>query len=112
MDASAYWQAGGKKLHDTVAALLASCDSPDNTPELLYHFTDSAGLIGIVTTKTLWASLATSLSDASETKYAVARLAGHLLDKTIQPKHIPAELLLKHLEGRRIPGSSVIAART
>jgi hypothetical protein len=34
----------------------------------------------------------------------VARLAEHLLDKTIQPKNIPAELLLKHLEGRRISG--------
>lgn len=38
-------------------------------PELLYHYTDAAGLVGIVTTAELWATDALYLNDASEFTY-------------------------------------------
>jgi len=41
--------------------------------EPLYHFTDSVGLDGILRTRSLWASLATSLEDSSEIEYALSR---------------------------------------
>ena len=37
----------------------------------LYHFTDFAGLEGILRTRSLWATLATALEDISEIKYAL-----------------------------------------
>ena len=37
----------------------------------LYHFTDMAGLKGILQTRSLWASLAMALEDISEIKYAL-----------------------------------------
>lgn len=39
----------------------------------LYHFTDKAGLKGILRTRSLWASLATALEDTSEIEYALSR---------------------------------------
>lgn len=39
----------------------------------LYHFTDAAGLDGILRTRSLWASLATALEDTSEIAYALSR---------------------------------------
>jgi hypothetical protein len=42
----------------------------------LYHFTDFAGLKGILETRSLWASLATALEDASEISYALQRAKG------------------------------------
>lgn len=40
-------------------------------PGDLYHFTDCASLIGIFNDRELWASLATSLNDRSETQYGL-----------------------------------------
>lgn len=40
-------------------------------PRVLYHFTDAAGLIGIVKEKAMWASLATSLNDSSEIQFGI-----------------------------------------
>ncbi len=39
-------------------------------PELLYHYTNTAGLIGILTSRTLWASDSRFLNDSLETVYA------------------------------------------
>ena len=44
----------------------------------LYHFTDVAGLRGILQTRSLWASLAMDLEDTSEIKYALERAKGIL----------------------------------
>ncbi len=43
-----------------------------NLRQPLYHFTDKAGLEGILRTRCLWASLAMALEDTSEIKYALA----------------------------------------
>lgn len=40
-------------------------------PETLYHLTDSVGFAGIISSRTLWSNLATSLNDASEIRYGV-----------------------------------------
>lgn len=40
-------------------------------PETLYHYTDAAGLLGIVTSRTVWATHYAYLNDASEFRYAV-----------------------------------------
>ncbi len=95
-----FWKAGGKELSERVEALLESCGSETPVPETLFHFTDCTGLGGILTTKVLWASLATSLNDASETKYAISRLCAHLKQGTIRPQHIPADLLRDFLQRR------------
>jgi Protein of unknown function (DUF2971) len=42
-------------------------------PERLYHFTTCRGLLGILESKSLWASLATGLGDESEIRYGLAR---------------------------------------
>ena len=41
--------------------------------EPVFHFTDVAGLNGILNTKSLWASLATALEDTSEIAFALCR---------------------------------------
>jgi hypothetical protein len=48
----------------------------------LYHFTDVNGLQGILNTRSLWASLATSLEDTSEIKYAL-ELAKKILQQSL-----------------------------
>jgi len=41
-------------------------------PSELFHFTDAAGLLGILTKRTIWASFVESLNDSSEIQYGVA----------------------------------------
>jgi hypothetical protein len=41
------------------------------TPETLFHFTSAEGLLGILKSRSVWASLSTSLNDASERVYAM-----------------------------------------
>jgi hypothetical protein len=69
-------------------------------PPTLFHFTDCQGLIGILTTQTLYASLATSLNDASETKYAISRLRSRLTTGSVPLKHLNPARLLKHSDER------------
>lgn len=66
---SVAWQRAAASLIERVNKQAAS--SSDARPDHLYHFTDCAGLIGIFETKTLWASLATSLNDPSEVRYGI-----------------------------------------
>jgi Protein of unknown function (DUF2971) len=95
------WEAGGRDLSSCVEVLLESCADSASAPNTLFHFTDSDGLIGILTTKVLRAALATALSDAAETKYAIARLCSLLRKERIKPKSVPAGLLCQFLERRR-----------
>jgi hypothetical protein len=46
-------------------------EPPPSPPEHLFHFTDAQGMTGIILKKSLWASLATCSSDASEVEYGV-----------------------------------------
>lgn len=50
-------------------------------PELLYHYTTAEGLLGIVSSKSLWASDAEFLSDARELQYGRQELRDKLLEK-------------------------------
>lgn len=98
-------RAAGKELSASVEKLLESCGDEKLAPKTVFHFTDWEGLVGIFTQKTLRASLATALNDASETKYALSRLCFHLEVGTIRLKHFPADLLRAFLERRtRIEG--------
>ncbi len=49
-------------------------------PDVLYHFTDATGLVGILGSKTIRASLAVSLNDASEVLYGL-RLAKDVVER-------------------------------
>src|SRR5437764_3979379 len=48
-------------------------DKPSGPPPILFHFTDTAGLVGILSNRSLLATLATALNDTSETQYAISR---------------------------------------
>lgn len=48
-------------------------------PASLFHFTDCAGLCGILETRTLWASMAMAMNDSSEVLYGT-RLAQDLIE--------------------------------
>jgi hypothetical protein len=58
---------------DIAHPLLVERWNPEDRPAALYHYTDISGLIGIVTTRKLWASLAMALNDPSEGLYGVKR---------------------------------------
>lgn len=45
---------------------------PGNPPSELFHYTSPEGFIGIITSKTLWASDMLGLNDASEVEYPIA----------------------------------------
>jgi hypothetical protein len=57
---------------DTITAALKKVPFSD-LKQPLYHFTDAAGLNGMLGSKSLWASLATALEDTSEIVYALSR---------------------------------------
>lgn len=53
-------------------AVRAGMDCADK-PDPIYHFTDCQGLIDILTSHCLWASLATGLNDTLEVRYGLLR---------------------------------------
>jgi hypothetical protein len=61
------------------------------TPGPLYHFTDCAGLIGILQNRTLWASLTTCLNDPSEVEYGIEYAQALVRDSKISAEHFPLE---------------------
>jgi hypothetical protein len=63
---------------NTIVAALGRLSADKTPPHPAYHFTDEAGLRGILGTRSLWASLATALEDTSEIEYALSR-AGRIL---------------------------------
>jgi hypothetical protein len=56
-----------------MGALLAMSDEP--LPDTLYHYTDHAGLVGIVKSGTLWATHIRHLNDESDVRYSRNLLA-------------------------------------
>jgi hypothetical protein len=69
-------------------------------PPRLFHFTDCDGAIGILRTKRLWASLATTLNDSSEIQYAVDRSHALVQKQLAKLERLPRELLLERLVRR------------
>ena len=65
------WSDASTSLLDKVGRALTA--APIDRPQPVFHFTDCDGLIGILTSKTLRASLAASLNDPSEVQYGVTR---------------------------------------
>src|SRR5262245_35936384 len=65
------------RLLETARRELGKADG--DCPSELFHFTDAAGLLGILTHRTIWASFVESLNDASEVQHGVA-LARDILE--------------------------------
>lgn len=61
--------------------------NPSDPPPTLYHFTDAIGLLGIMASGTLWATLATSLNDCSEIRYG-AELAVQIIKERIRAESV------------------------
>ena len=80
------------------SAAAAHLESP---PDHLFHFTDCAGLIGILRTKTLWASLATSSNDRSEMRYVRDLLHELITSKEIDTKTLSLKSLDVALDRQR-----------
>ncbi|MGE0713806.1 MAG: DUF2971 domain-containing protein [Alphaproteobacteria bacterium] len=57
-----------------VMETLADFGLQSSPPKRLWHYTDGRGLIGIVSTKTLWATQISCLNDASELRYSYSLL--------------------------------------
>lgn len=77
-------------------------------PDLLYHFTSSEGLVGILRSRSLWASHALSLNDASEVSYGIAMtrkyLQGRVRDEQGPLRRVFLESALKWLETTWVSG--------
>src|SRR5262245_44244873 len=67
------WRSAKDALVDATGAALAASVNPPERPRELFHFTDLVGMTGILESRTLWATLATSLNDQSEISYALER---------------------------------------
>lgn len=80
-------------LQTEVIALISDGKKSADRPGTLFHLTDPDGLIGILQSKCLRASLATALNDPSEVQYGVSR-ACELARRTRAPKNgLPRDLL-------------------
>ena len=80
-----------QELQDLISDAMAHWDRiQGETPELLYHYTDVVGLIGIVTSGTVWASNLRFMNDARELDHA-SRLMLDVLDMTRERADQPAQ---------------------
>lgn len=71
---------------ETICLALANAPFSELTGPL-YHFTDRGGLIGILQTRSLWASLAMALDDSAEVRYALSRAA-----QLIESRHVTGDV--------------------
>jgi hypothetical protein len=76
------WKNAKDTLIDSAHEVLLAGANPAERPSELFHFTDMAGLLGILSTRTLWASQATSLNDRSEVEYGIALAVDILEDSS------------------------------
>jgi hypothetical protein len=95
-------QEGMAKLPENVLDLVGSWADTKDLPQAIDHFTDTAGLIGILKEQSLWASLSTSLNDSSEGVYALDFVAEELRCKAIQLTHLDAHELIEDCSQRDI----------
>lgn len=86
---SAEWPRIHSDLTDNVRAQLAKRAPRRPLPSGLYHFTDCSSLTEILRSRTLWASLATSLNDRSETQHAVSILRGLIRNNEVAARTLP-----------------------
>lgn len=56
---------------DACSRVVQESDETRDRPEQLYHFTDTEGFTGIITSRCLWSSLATALNDAEEVRHGI-----------------------------------------
>jgi hypothetical protein len=89
------------------AAIGALQTQEQEPPELLYHFTDAAGLIGIVESNAIWLSLATSLNDRSEVTYGL-QLAQDVLNQSSARESSFGTTLRDFLSGKRLLAGDTI----
>jgi hypothetical protein len=88
-----------RELGDEIEAYTDAIIKRAPRPDALLHFTDSAGLIGIVQGKALWASLATALNDASETTVALDLISFAGPMAIARSRHLHFDLIEKTFEG-------------
>jgi hypothetical protein len=71
---------------DTQAALIKAV-SPRHKPRILYHYTSGPGLIGILESRSIWATNIRFLNDSTEYRFALS-LVGRLIQE--RPNGIPS----------------------
>jgi hypothetical protein len=86
------------KMSADVEQFFQTTRHPDKLPSVIYHFTDCDGVIGILSQRTLRGSLATSLSDTSETRYAISRLRERVQSGEGRLTHLPKEVVTNFLD--------------
>lgn len=59
-------------------------NDPEPVPDTLYHYTNAGGMLGILTTSSLWASESFFMNDASEMLYATEAIVRPLLDEKLK----------------------------
>jgi hypothetical protein len=66
----------------TISVAAGEIDEQARTPpDVLYHYTSAAGLIGILTSKSLWASCIRYLNDTSEHQYTIGLFRDVILSR-------------------------------
>lgn len=101
------WARTVEELAVSVGSLLTAKRGVHERPPVIYHYTDSAGLVGILSRRKLWASLATALNDSSETTYAMQRFADCIANGVARADYLPPETmanLLRPVTRPSIPG--------
>jgi hypothetical protein len=93
---------------DFINTVLTACHADISGPEpsepsRLFHLTDTDGILGILDSKKLWASLATSLNDCREIRYALD-LAEEIIGACIEAR--PSEYYSSLLTYLRDPSSA------
>jgi Protein of unknown function (DUF2971) len=92
------------KVIDACKAAIDGNELRARPPKVMYHLTDGDGLHGILSNKTLWASLATAMNDALEVGYGLAIAASLLNDRLRKrPTGYDAALLSFLLDPSSVP---------
>lgn len=65
----------------------------DQLPDVVYHYTDSAGLLGILSSGSVWATDYRFLNDSSELAYTFSLAAGIAADQVAQADGLGASFL-------------------
>jgi hypothetical protein len=76
---SPQWVAARDSILESLKTLAINGKTDKPRPDRLFHFTDAAGLIGIVRNQTVWASHAPALNDFSEIKHGIELASDVLL---------------------------------
>lgn len=94
---------GVQRMLDVGGAALLADKGIRKPPERIYHFTDCGGLIGVLTAKTFWASLATALNDISEMTCGVERGRALLKGGTLHSRALDLQQVETFLDRTKSP---------